>query len=297
MSLRFPVTTRFAPTPSGELHLGHVLAAWEARRLADVHGGRCLLRIEDLDAARSRDPFVLQRMLNDLEWIGLHFDGEMVRQSERTAAYSCALDKLRAVGLLYPCFCSRAEIRAEWEGISRAPHGTPYRRYSGHCRSLPGDLVEEKLARGVPHAWRIDMRRVQDIIGCPTWEDIGCRGVQRCVPSACEDVVLARKDAPASYHLAVVVDDAWQGVNLVSRGEDLLGSTPIHRALQGVLALPVPLYAHHILLRDATGRRLAKRDQSCSIRILRDQGFSRQQVMAAVHSAIKEGGRCRLPLH
>ena len=114
MSLRFPVTTRFAPTPSGELHLGHVLAAWEARRLADVHGGRCLLRIEDLDAARSRDPFVLQRMLNDLEWIGLHFDGEMVRQSERTAAYSCALDKLRAMGLLYPCFCSRSEIRAEW---------------------------------------------------------------------------------------------------------------------------------------------------------------------------------------
>ena len=290
------MTTRFAPTPSGELHLGHILAAQEARRLADIHGGRCLLRIEDLDANRTRDPAVVQQMLEDLAWMGLRFDGEIVRQSERTIAYSAALDKLRTMGLLYPCFCSRSEIRAEWEGMFRAPHGAPGYRYGGRCRTLPPDLIEEKLARGVPHAWRINMRRVQDVIGCPTWEDIGSKGVQRCVPASCEDVVLARKDAPASYHLAVVVDDAWQGVNLVSRGEDLLESTPVHRALQGVLALPVPLYAHHALLRDASGRRLSKREQACSIRALRKLGFSRQQLMEIVRSATKNGGRCCLHL-
>ncbi len=294
MSLRFPVTTRFAPTPSGELHLGHVLAAWEARRLADAHGGRCLLRIEDLDANRTRDPLVVQQMLEDLAWLGFRFDGEVVRQSARTAAYSAALGKLHAMGLLYPCFCSRAEIRAEWEEMPRAPHGSPRFRYSGRCRELPADIVEEKLARGVPHAWRINMRRVQDLIGCPSWEDIGRSGLQRCVPSSCDDVALARKDAPASYHLAVVVDDAWQGVNLVSRGEDLLGCVPVHRALQGVLALPVPLYAHHVLLRDAAGRRLSKRDQSCTIRSLRERGISPQQALAAVRSAAEAGGKCLL---
>lgn len=294
MSLHFSVTTRFAPTPSGELHLGHVLAAWEARRLADVHGGRCLLRIEDLDTGRTRDPLVVQQMLDDLAWVGLQFDGEIVRQSERTAAYVVALDRLRAMGLLYPCFCSRAEIRAEWEEMYRAPHGSSRFRYSGRCRDLPEDIVEEKLVCGVPHAWRINMRRVQDLIGCPLWEDIGRSGVQRCVPSICDDVILARKDAPASYHLAVVVDDAWQGVSLVSRGEDLLESTPVHRALQGVLALPVPLYAHHTLLRNSAGFRLAKRDQSCSIRFLRERGVSPRQILEAVHSAVENGGKCTL---
>ncbi len=291
MSLRHPVITRFAPSPSGALHVGHALAAWEARRLADVHGGRCLLRIEDLDANRTSDPRWVQQMEEDLAWLGLRFDGEVVRQSERTAAYRAALAQLHSMHLLYPCFCTRAEIRREWDELARAPHGAPCFCYSGHCRDLPPDLVAEKLARGVPHAWRIDMRRAQDIIGCPTWEDIRLCGLRRCVPTACDDVVLARKDAPAGYHLAVVVDDAWQRVNLVSRGEDLLESTPVHRVLQGVLGLPVPLYAHHPLLKDASGRRLAKRDCARSIRSLREQGFSPQQVMQGVASALQHDGR------
>lgn len=287
--LRHPVITRFAPSPSGPLHVGHLLAACEARRLADAHGGACLLRLEDIDTVRTRDPRWVQLMMEDLEWMGLHFDGEVMVQSRRIEVYRAALEKLRRLGLVYPCFCTRAEIRAQWDEAARAPHGPAELRYPGSCRNLPPELVAERLAAGVPCAWRVHMQRVQDLVGCLQWEDLR-RGVQRCVPAECDDAVLARKDAPAGYHLAVVVDDAEQRVSLVTRGEDLFSCTHIHRALQAVLGLPVPQYCHHGLLRDATGKRLAKRDGARSIATLREAGLSPQEVLASLHRALRNGG-------
>ncbi len=285
---RQAVVTRFAPSPSGPLHVGHLLAALQARRLADAHGGRCVLRIEDIDF-RCRDPQWVAMLHEDLDWLGLAFDGEEMVQSRRFAAYAGALERLRAMGLLYPCFCTRGDIRAQVAEMGRAPHATLGYLYPGTCRQLPPDEVEERLARGDAHAWRLDMERVQDLIGCPLWHDLR-RGTQRCVPTAYGDIVLARKELPSSYHLAVVVDDAAQGVTHVTRGEDLFDATHIHRALQGVLGLPVPLYCHHGLLRDNEGKRLAKRDGARSLASLRAAGFTPQQVRESLQRALGNGG-------
>ncbi len=285
---RHRVTTRFAPSPSGPLHVGHLLAALQARRLADAHGGRCLLRVEDIDT-RCRDPHWVELIHEDLAWLGLTFEGEVMVQSRRMGVYEATLERLRQMGLLYPCFCTRSEIRAQVEELGRAPHATLGYLYPGTCRRLPPELVEERLARGEAHAWRLDMQRVQDLIGCPLWHDLR-RGTQRCVPTAYGDVVLGRKDLPASYHLSVVVDDAEQGVTHVTRGEDLFEATHIHRALQGVLGLPVPLYCHHALLRDNEGKRLAKRDGARSLASLREAGYAPQELLASLGQALANGG-------
>ncbi len=284
-----PVVTRFAPTPSGPLHVGHLLAALQARRLADEQGGRCLLRIEDIDVTRSRSREWVELMYEDLAWLGLHFDGEVMVQSERFEVYGAALEQLRTAGLLYPCFCTRSEIKAQIAEMGRAPHSSLGYLYPGTCRNLPPDVVAERLARGDAHAWRIDMQRVQDLIGCPEWVDLH-RGTQRSVPTEYGDVVLARKEMPASYHLAVVVDDAAQGVTHVTRGEDLFDATHIHRALQAVLRLPVPLYAHHGLLRDNSGKRLAKRDGARSLASLRAAGYTPRAVRDSLTAALANGG-------
>ena len=281
--------TRFAPTPSGPLHVGHLLAALQARRVADVLGGRCLLRIEDIDVTRSRSREWVELMYEDLAWLGLRFDGEVMVQSERFGVYAAVLDQLRSLGLLYPCFCTRSEIKAQIAEMGRAPHSSLGYLYPGTCRQLPPDVVAERLARGDAHAWRIDMQRVQDLIGCPQWHDL-LRGTRRCVPSDFGDVVLARKEFPASYHLCVVVDDAEQGVTHVTRGEDLFDATHIHRAIQGVLGLPVPLYCHHGLLRDNAGKRLAKRDGARSLASLRAAGYTPQMVMESLQTALSNGG-------
>lgn len=286
------VVTRFAPSPSGPLHVGHLLAALQARRLADAHGGSCLLRVEDIDQ-RAQHREYLDLMYEDLEWLGLHFDGEVMVQTRRFGVYQAVLDQLRQMGLLYPCFCTRSEIKAQLAELGRAPHATLGYLYPGTCRRLSDDAVAERLASGIPHCWRLDMQRVQDLIGCPTWHDMR-RGTQRCVPTAYGDVVLARKDFPASYHLAVVVDDAAQGVTHVTRGEDLFESTHIHRALQAVLGLPVPLYCHHSLLRDNEGKRLAKRDGARSIASLREAGYTPQQVRDSLQQALQRGGIWRV---
>lgn len=288
MPQRRAVVTRFAPSPSGPLHVGHLLAALQARRLADAHSGSCLLRVEDIDQ-RAQHPEYLELMYEDLRWLGLHFDGEIMVQTRRFDVYRQTLQKLRSMGLLYPCFCTRTEIRNQVAEMGRAPHATLGYLYPGTCRDLPPDLVEQKLAAGVPHTWRLDMKRVQDLIGCPTWHDM-LRGTQRCVPTTYGDVVLARKDFPASYHLAVVVDDAAQGVTHVTRGADLFDSTHIHRALQGVLGLPVPLYCHHSLLRDNAGKRLAKRDGARSIASLRESGYTPAQIRESLNLALSRGG-------
>lgn len=284
-----PVVTRFAPTPSGPLHVGHLLAALQARRLADEQGGRCLLRIEDIDVTRSRSREWVELMYEDLAWLGVHFDGEVMVQSERFEVYGAALEQLRTAGLLYPCFCTRSEIKAQIAEMGRAPHSSLGYLYPGTCRNLPPDVVAERLARGDSHAWRIDMQRVQDLIGCPEWVDLH-RGTQRSVPTEYGDVVLARKEMPASYHLAVVVDDAAQGVTHVTRGEDLFDATHIHRALQAVLRLPVPLYAHHGLLRDNSGKRLAKRDGARSLASLRAAGYTPRAVRDSLTAALANGG-------
>ena len=284
-----PVITRFAPTPSGPLHVGHLLAALQARRLADVHGGACLLRIEDIDITRSRRHEWVDLMYEDLAWLGLHFDGAVMVQSDRFDVYVDALERLKSMGLLYPCFCTRAEIKAQIAEMGRAPHATLGYLYPGTCKHLSADDAAERIARGDAHAWRLDTERVQDLIGTPLWHDMH-KGTQRCVPSLYGDVVLARKEMPASYHLAVVIDDAEQGVTHVTRGEDLFDATNIHRALQAVLALPVPTYCHHGLLKDNEGKRLAKRDGARSLASLRAAGFSAQDVRDSLQRALHNGG-------
>lgn len=250
------VTTRFAPSPTGKLHLGHAVSAIRAHDHAREKGGRFLLRIEDIDGTRSR-PEHVAAILADLAWLGLAWDGEIVFQSERLALYQAALDRLRSSGLVYPCFCTRAEIAREIEAAGTAPHGLDGPVYPGTCRLL-GEA--ERVARmGEPHAWRLDVKRaLASVSSNLVWHD-EIAGPQAVDPTAFGDVVLARKDAPSSYHLAMTVDDAAQGVTHVVRGADLFAATHIHRLLQGLLDLPTPIYHHHALLTDAAGNRLAKR--------------------------------------
>ncbi|MEP9401728.1 tRNA glutamyl-Q(34) synthetase GluQRS [Sphingomonas sp. VNH70] len=261
------VTTRFAPSPTGALHLGHAFAALQSHDRARAAGGRFLLRIEDIDTGRSR-PEHVQGILDDLRWLGIDWDGEVVFQSRRRALYADALEALKRQGLLYPCFCTRADIAREVAASASAPHGPDGVRYPGTCRHLPPDPA--RLAQ--PHAWRIDMARAVERTGPLTWAD-EIAGAQAADPLAAGDVVLARKDAGTSYHLAVTVDDAAQGVSHVVRGVDLFHATHIHRLLQALLGLPVPVWRHHPLLTDAQGRRLAKRDGAPALALLRAQGI------------------------
>ena len=253
------VVTRFAPSPTGLLHLGHAASAIRAHDFARERGGRFLVRIEDIDGTRSREAFV-EEILRDLAWLGLTWDGAVVRQSSRLPFYAAALDRLRGEGLLYPCFCTRAEIA---ESMT-APHGsTPV--YPGTCRG-----IDASARMGEPHCWRIDMAAAVARTGPLTWTDGGREIVAD--PLAQGDVVLARKDAPGSYHLAVTVDDTWQGVTDVVRGVDLFEATHVHRLLQALLGLPTPRYHHHPLLVGADGRRLAKRHGAPSLEAMRDEG-------------------------
>ena len=267
------IVTRFAPSPTGRLHLGHAFSALRSHDLARAGGGRFLLRIEDIDAGRSRDGFVAD-IAQDLHWLGLAWDGEAVRQSTRLDAYRAALGALGAAGLLYPCFCTRADIAA----AASAPHGPEGAVYPGTCRHLDPDLREQRMV-GEPHAWRLAMDKAVAFVGPVAWHDAGA-GEVRAEPARFGDVVLARKDAPASYHLAVVVDDAWQRVTDVVRGADLFEATHIHRLLQALLGLPTPRYHHHALLADAEGRRLAKRDGAPTIAALREGGADARALVA-----------------
>jgi glutamyl-Q tRNA(Asp) synthetase len=256
------VVTRFAPSPTGRLHPGHAYSAIRAHDFARRAGGRFLLRIEDIDAGRSRPEFVAG-IEEDLRWLGLNWDGHVVRQSSRLDAYRGALGALGAGGLLYPCFCTRADIAQ----AASAPHGPEGAVYPGTCRALDPAERTVRMERE-PHAWRIAMDRAVARTGPLHWHD-GAAGEIAADPMRFGDVVLARKDAPASYHLAVTVDDAWQRVTDVVRGADLFEATHIHRLLQALLGLPTPRYHHHPLLLDATGARLAKRRGSESLADLR----------------------------
>ena len=253
--------TRFAPSPTGRLHLGHAYSAVIGHRRARNRGGKFLLRIEDLDPTRSRPEFVAG-IEQDLSWLGLDWDGEPLMQSRRGAAYAQALEQLKARGLVYPCFCTRSDIAA----ALAAPHGhAPL--YPGTCRGLPDDPGRRATC---PHSWRLDSAAALAIAGLPSWEEGGRSFTAR--ETDVHDEILARKDAPASYHLACVVDDAASEVTLVVRGADLRSSTPVQRLLQQLLGLPVPAYLHHPLVTHADGRRLAKRDLAPTLAAMREDG-------------------------
>ncbi|WP_375391405.1 glutamate--tRNA ligase family protein [uncultured Sphingomonas sp.] len=309
------VVTRFAPSPTGRLHLGHAASAIAAYDLARARGGRFLLRIEDLDGTRRR-PEHVAAILADLAWLGLEWEGP-VFQSERLPLYAAALARLQAAALVYPCFCTRAEIAA---ASLQAPHG-PEPAYPGTCRRL----VAPDLARA--HSWRLDVAKALAILPgtgrgtdaprrgggggsdpggppgaerpppCPLhgrgppprsgeelwWHDATVGWIE-ADPAAHGDVILARKDAPASYHLAVTVDDAAQGVTDVVRGVDLFAATHVHRLLQALLGLPTPRYHHHPLLTGPDGARLAKRHGSPTLAARRDAGEDGTQVAAALRA-------------
>jgi glutamyl-Q tRNA(Asp) synthetase len=267
-----PLVTRFAPSPTGRLHLGHAYAALFAWRLARASGGQFLLRIEDIDTARCRAEFV-DGIAADLRWLGLDWDGDVRRQSAHFADYRAALDRLDAMGVIYPCFCTRADIAR----AASAPQGSEGPLYPGTCRNLSDDERQARIAAGTLYAWRLDTARALARTGPLDWHDEEA-GTVAADPVSLGDVVLARKDTPASYHLAVAVDDAIQGVTLVTRGRDLFPATHIHRLLQALLDLPVPRWHHHKLLTDAVGKRLAKRDRAVTLHDLRAAGTTPEQV-------------------
>lgn len=267
------MVTRFAPSPTGRLHVGHGWSALLAMDMARAAGGRFRLRIEDIDGTRSR-PEHVAGIVEDLRWLGIGWDDEIVFQSARLASYDAALDRLKTMGLVYPCFCTRADIVAS----ATAPHGSEGPVYPGTCRGLSAAVREARAARE-PHAWRIDMAKAAAMAGQLAWADAGdapnTLSAWRTIvaqPLRAGDVVLARKDAPTSYHLACTLDDAAMGVSHVLRGADLRAATGIHRLLQALLELPSPAYIHHPLLVGADGRRLAKREGSIALADLRTQG-------------------------
>lgn len=264
--------TRFAPSPTGRLHLGHAFSALVAADLAREAGGAFLLRIEDIDRGRCRPEFEAG-IFRDLAWLGLAWPEPVMRQSERDAAYAAALDRLRDLGLLYACRCTRRDI-----ALSAPQEGVEGPVYPGTCRGRGFDEAGAAL--------RLDLRRALDRAGPLDWKEVGPwhAGTRAVDPEALAaelgDPVLARKDLGTSYHLAVVVDDAAQGISHVVRGEDLRAATPLHRLLQALLGLPAPVWLHHPLLRDAEGRRLAKRDDARALATLRDEGVTPEGVRA-----------------
>ncbi|WP_422059186.1 tRNA glutamyl-Q(34) synthetase GluQRS [Sphingopyxis sp.] len=283
--------TRFAPSPTGELHLGHAYSAALAHDAARAANGRFLLRIDDIDGSRSREDYVAAS-LTDLAWLGIAWDGEPVRQAQHLGAYAAALGDLKARGLVYPCFCTRADIAASLS----APHGPPGARpggltggpagaiYPGTCRPLSNAERERRMAND-PHCWRLDMARAAALAGDLHWEEQGQgqgQGRRLADPLVHGDVVLARKDAPASYHLASTLDDAAMGITHVIRGADLIASTDVHRLLQALLALPTPVYRHHALVCGPDGKRLAKRDAAASLAMLRRSGAGGPALAAAL---------------
>lgn len=281
-----PIVTRFAPSPTGYLHLGHAYAALFAERAARAGNGRFLLRIEDIDTGRCRGEFE-QAIYQDLSWLGLAWEQPVRRQSDCLAEYEPALQRLDRLGLLYPCFCTRKEIKAEIAAAHTAPHlvqigtqmGPDGPLYPGTCRNLSLSERENRIENGESFALRLDMTRACQHTGPLFWHDLD-KGRIIATPEIFGDIVLARKDIPTSYHLSVTLDDHLQGVSLVTRGEDLFAATHVHRLLQKSLGLVTPIYHHHGLLKTEDGQRLAKRDKAQTIRSLRDKGHTPKAVQA-----------------
>jgi glutamyl-Q tRNA(Asp) synthetase len=279
---------RFAPSPNGYLHLGHALSALRNFDLARAAGGRFLLRIEDIDAARCR-PDYEQAIYDDLAWLGITWEQPVRRQSAHFDEYGAALARLDAMGLVYPSFESRGEIarlvaaretRAPWP---RDPDGAPL--YPGDARALPPSERRRRMEAGDPYALRLDMAAAIARTGALSWGETGAEseaGSVAAAPQMWGDVVLARKETPTSYHFAVVVDDARQGVTHVVRGQDLFWSTSVHRVLQALLDLPAPSYHHHRLILDAEGKKLSKSTRATALRALREGGATAADIRRMV---------------
>ncbi|HTT99376.1 MAG TPA: tRNA glutamyl-Q(34) synthetase GluQRS [Rhizomicrobium sp.] len=267
------IVTRFAPSPTGYLHLGHAYAAIRAHDA----GERFLLRIEDIDRARCRPEFE-QSIYEDLSWLGLDWEKPVLCQSDRSDAYRDALDRLDSQGLTYPCFCTRKDIADEIARAASAPHGAEGPLYPGTCRHLSAETRREKIVSGLAYTLRLDAARAATRTGPLTFVEHGTPNAVE--PLLLGDVVLARKEMPAAYHLAAVVDDAFQGVTLVTRGADLLPTTHVQRLLQALLELPALRYAHHRLILDASGRKFSKRDESMTLRSLRESGVTPREIRA-----------------
>jgi glutamyl-Q tRNA(Asp) synthetase len=272
--------TRFAPSPTGRLHLGHAYSALFAHAQARASDGRFLLRIEDIDPGRCRPEFI-GGVFEDLAWLGLEWEMPVRRQSEHLDDYRAALARLDGMGLLYPCFCTRKDIADEVARAGHAPHGPDGVLYPGLCRHLSAAERAERMAAGVPYALRLHMEAAVGMAGALSWHDRAA-GPQPAQPGLFGDVVLARKDTPTSYHLAVTVDDALQGVTLVTRGVDLFAASHVHRLLQALLGLDVPEYHHHRLLTDDSGKRFAKRDRSLTLEEMRKSGITAQEIRTVV---------------
>lgn len=286
MRAREPVL-RFAPSPNGRLHLGHAYSALLNAHIAERLGGRLLLRIEDIDLGRSRPEFVAG-ILTDLDWLGLRFEALVRRQSEHFPDYAAARDALAARGLIFPCFCSRGQIAAKvaaraasGEWAPRDPDGAPL--YPGTCRHLLDDEATARRERGEPHTWRLDMPAALRSVPEPPVirrfsPDDGALETVAAAPSRWGDAVIVRRDVPTSYHLAVVCDDALQGITHVVRGQDLEAAADLHALLQRLLGLPSPAYHHHALIRDEDGEKLAKSKGSESLADLRARGITAEDV-------------------
>ncbi len=295
MRINSPAITRFAPSPTGLLHLGHAVAALVAHDLAQQTGGQFLLRIDDIDASRCRPEFETA-IHEDLHWLGLDWRPPVRRQSDCQMEYQAALNRLRELGLLYPCFCTRKEILAEAARAQDAPHGADGPIYPGTCRRLSADESQARMQTGAVVALRLDNAKAMALVSTPlTFDEHGAgpqgeHGTLTVRPQASGDIVLARGGtaglAGCSYHLAVVVDDAAQKISCVTRGRDLFFATHIQRLLQAVLELPVPEYLHHALAVDATGKRLAKRHDALSLRHLREQAMTPATVRAMAQAVI-----------
>lgn len=270
--------SRFAPSPTGRLHLGHAFSAMRAHDLARASGGAFLLRIEDIDQTRARADHVAG-ICDDLHWLGLHWDGDILFQSSRQAAYAAALQALIDAGVAYRCHCTRADIAAAME----APQDGRPPIYPGTCKG------REISDGGRPFSWRLDVSAAMALAGPLFWTD-SSTGEVAAQPELLGDVVIARKDAMAAYHLAVVVDDAAQGVTDVVRGRDLFESTHIHRLLQHLLHLAVPRYHHHDLFCDADGSRLAKRKNSPTLAALRQSGIDPAELLAQLRTGALPDG-------
>lgn len=281
------MVTRFAPSPSGRLHLGHAYSAAIGHHAAREAGGDFRLRIEDLDQTRCKPEFV-DGIVEDLRWLGLEWDEAVLVQSARTQVYDEALSQLKRRGLVFACFCTRSDIAQSMT----APHGDAATSYPGTCRDLPDD--PERRAT-TPHSWRLNSARALELAGLPGWcEADGTRFSAEARDIG--DAILARKDAPASYHLACVVDDAATGVTVVVRGADLRPSTPVQRLLQILLELPEPTYLHHALVTHADGRRLAKRDLAPTLELMRASGVDgRQLVQQLLTDELPSGFRLSTP--
>ncbi len=266
------IITRFAPSPTGFLHLGHAFSAQIAFNQTQEKGGTCLLRIENIDQNRCHVKFE-DAIYEDLAWLGFTWPTPVLRQSERLHKYKVALEKLIKKKMLYACFCSRKSIQQEIRNIASAPHtfeGTPY---PGICKKLSHEVAKRKINNGEQFSLRLDMEKAISYCGALYWDEIG-KGKQKATPERFGDIVVARKDIPTSYHLSVVVDDHAQSITQVTRGIDLFASTHIHRILQSLLEIHPPKYLHHNLIMDKSGKRLSKRDQSTTLRGLRKSGKS-----------------------